>query len=323
MSAQPSSDDVSVIITSYNQQDLLREAIDSVIEQTALPGEILVIDAASTDDSQDLIREYEGANPDLVRPVLLEEDPGIPRTRNRALKLVDGDYVAILDGDDRFLPHKIEREISTLRDNPNSKAIYSNYFIIDYAGERVSRRYAEPQPSGEIFADVFDTKFGMLRSMLIEYDTFEEIEFLDTDFWHYDGFDFCIEIAKRHELEYVHEPLSEYRRHPGGAAAWRQPSDLLPELEGIYQKHHGDLDRVSRGDRRRIQHSWRALLAVFAAGKARQQGHYGNAIWEYLRVTRYDPFRVLNYKRVLNKVLPDPIYDRIRSLYWTYKSGPS
>jgi glycosyltransferase involved in cell wall biosynthesis len=98
--------EVSVIITSYNQQSLLCEAIESVLEQTVTADEILIVDADSDDGSQEVIKEYEENNPSQVVSILLEDDPGIPKMRNRALKEVSGDYVAILDGDDRFLPQK-------------------------------------------------------------------------------------------------------------------------------------------------------------------------------------------------------------------------
>src|SRR6266480_4642440 len=110
---------VSVVITSYNQQDYLREAIESAIDQTVGAFEIIVADDHSTKDgSVETIRQYVAKYPGLVRGLFQERNVGIPRNRNSALRRIKGDYIAILDGDDRLLPGFIERHGATLAANP-------------------------------------------------------------------------------------------------------------------------------------------------------------------------------------------------------------
>ena len=310
--------DVSVIITSYNQKELLREAVDSVLSQTVDPYEIFIIDANSSDGSQALIQEFESSNPEIVNGILLQEDPGLPQTRNRALEEVSGDYVSILDGDDRFLPHKIESELKKLHLNPDFGAIYSNYYIINRSGGRISLRYSTKQPSGRIFGEVFAGKFGMLRSMLISYNELERIGFLDDEFWHYDGFDMTVETSKNTQIGYVHKPLAEYRRHPGGAAAWRTAADLLPELRGIFEKHHQDIDRFSPDKKQVIESRWEARLAKVEARTARERGDYFHCMRQYLRSALINPSDLLNYKKILKYTLPSPVYNLARRAYWHY-----
>src|SRR5207237_7102387 len=106
---------ISLIITSYNQQEYLREAIESAIDQTLAAFEIIVADDHSTKDgSIETIREYAARYPGLVRGLFQEENVGIPKNRNSALRMVKGDHVAILDGDDRLLPRSIERHRAAL-----------------------------------------------------------------------------------------------------------------------------------------------------------------------------------------------------------------
>ena len=94
----------SILITSKNESDFLDRSINSALNQTHQPHEIVVVDAASEDDSQSLIREYVDSYPDVVRGVLLDEDPGIPEMRNIALESATGDLYTFLDGDDWFHP---------------------------------------------------------------------------------------------------------------------------------------------------------------------------------------------------------------------------
>jgi len=79
---------VSLIITSYNQQGYLSEAIESAIDQTVAAFEIIVADDHSTmDGSIEAIREYEAQSPGLVRGLFQEKNVGIPKNRNSALQM--------------------------------------------------------------------------------------------------------------------------------------------------------------------------------------------------------------------------------------------
>jgi glycosyltransferase involved in cell wall biosynthesis len=157
---------VSLIITSYNQQEYLREAIESAINQTAAPFEIIVADDHSTKDgSVEIIREYAANYPGLVRGLFQEKNVGIPKNRNSALRMVNGDYVTILDGDDRLLPRFIERHVAVLIANPQAHVSYSNRYDINQRGERRSHDRAA-QPSGDVLAYIARGRKGILRSMV-------------------------------------------------------------------------------------------------------------------------------------------------------------
>src|SRR6266550_1311481 len=156
---------VSLIITSYNQQEYLREAIESAINQTVVAFEIIVADDHSTKDgSIETIREYEAQYPGLVRSLFQEKNVGIPKNRNSALRLVKGDYVAILDGDDRLLPRFIQRHGAALAANSQAHVSYSNRYDVNQIGERRSH-YRSPQPSGDVLAYIARGRKGILRSM--------------------------------------------------------------------------------------------------------------------------------------------------------------
>lgn len=114
------SNDVSVVITSYNQGDMVREAADSVLAQTVLPAEIIVIDDGSTDaDSLTVLETLErdaakGMLPCQLR-VLRRENAGPSAARNTGIREVRTPYVVVLDGDDRLLPTFLEKTVAELR----------------------------------------------------------------------------------------------------------------------------------------------------------------------------------------------------------------
>ncbi|HAG63283.1 MAG TPA: hypothetical protein DCL70_04485 [Kocuria sp.] len=100
---------VSVVIAVYNGQDMVGQAISSVLHQTHPSIEVFVVDDGSTDHTPEVLGGYEA----LDRPgrdvrVLRQENAGCGAARNRALEHVSGDCVTVLDADDELLPHHLE-----------------------------------------------------------------------------------------------------------------------------------------------------------------------------------------------------------------------
>src|SRR5215210_3756357 len=98
---------ISVLITVFNAGPYIGEAIDSVLGQTHRQLEVVVVDDGSNDASGDVVKSYG----DAVRYVYQERE-GIGAARNRAVDLAKGNYFAFMDADDRFLPDKLERQLS-------------------------------------------------------------------------------------------------------------------------------------------------------------------------------------------------------------------
>ena len=209
---------ISLIITSYNQQEYLREAIESAIDQTVAASEIIVADDHSTKDASiETIREFTAKYPGLVRGLFQEKNVGIPKNRNSALRMVKGDYVAIVDGDDRLLPRFIERHGDALAANPQAHVTYSNRYDINQRGERRSRDRS-PEPSGDVLAYIARGRRGILRSMVAKYDLVKAAGFLDENYYYHDGFILTLRLAKLTSFVYLPDPLMEKRDHAGGVS---------------------------------------------------------------------------------------------------------
>ena len=91
---------VSVVICTYNQQNFVRETLDSVLAQTYPNIEIIVGDDGSTDTTPEILREYATRFPNKIKVVLSPINTGIPSNINRAMAQHTGEFVAWLDGDD-------------------------------------------------------------------------------------------------------------------------------------------------------------------------------------------------------------------------------
>ena len=116
---------ISVVIPTYNRAKLVQEAIESVLGQNGdFQFEIIVIDDGSTPETEQALRPYQKR----IRYVW-QENAGLNASRNRALKLATGDYVALLDDDDLWLPFKTQLQMAALRRFPAAAFVHSDFHI--------------------------------------------------------------------------------------------------------------------------------------------------------------------------------------------------
>src|SRR5213082_3947054 len=294
---------VSLIITSYNQQDYLREAIESAIDQTVGAFEIIVADDHSTKDgSIEIIRQYEAKYPGLVRGLFQEKNVGIPKNRNSALLMVRGDYVTILDGDDRLLPRFIERHGAALIANPQAHVSYSNRYDINQLGERRSHD-RDPQPSGDVLAHIARGRKGILRSMVAKYDLVKAAGFLDENHYHYDGFILTLRLAKLTPFVYLPDPLMEKREHAGGTSK----GISLSEKERCFQEVFAEVMRVTdelpEKDKRTIRENWLAKISKLSVKARMEDGDWPGAWMEIARRVVRDPRRIKASLKIARNIL--------------------
>jgi glycosyltransferase involved in cell wall biosynthesis len=113
---------ISVIIPTYNRSHLVMGAIESAIAQSYQNLEIIIVDDASTDNTQALIATIKDSR---LRYIRHQTNLGGANARNTGIDAAQGEYIAFLDSDDVWLPHKIELQLSTLQNYPNSDKVVS------------------------------------------------------------------------------------------------------------------------------------------------------------------------------------------------------
>lgn len=112
---------VSIIMPTYNRADTIERAINSVINQTLLDWELIVVDDGSTDNTAELIRQRYAHEPRVA--LIRQENQGVSGARNTGLHVSDGKYIAFLDSDDEYLPHHLELESTFLETHPEENFV--------------------------------------------------------------------------------------------------------------------------------------------------------------------------------------------------------
>ena len=117
---------ISVILPVYNAERFLREAIDSVLKQTFVDFEFIILNDGSTDKTEDIILSYKDPR---IRYVKNEKNLKLIKTLNKGVDMARGKYIARMDADDISLPERFEKEVAYLEAHPDV-AVVSCYHII-------------------------------------------------------------------------------------------------------------------------------------------------------------------------------------------------
>lgn len=104
---------ISAVIPTFNRAKLLAEAVDSALQQTHPPDEIIVVDDGSTDNTEQVVAQY-GGRLRYIR----QENSGPAGARNHGIRVASGDFIAFLDSDDLWVKDRLERQLKALAQHP-------------------------------------------------------------------------------------------------------------------------------------------------------------------------------------------------------------
>ena len=125
---------VSIHMCTYNRAQYIIQAVDSVLIQTCTDFELLILDDASTDNTEEILRPYLADS--RIRYIKNERNLGITKNRNKALSLSLGEYVAVLDSDDYWIDKtKLQRQVEFLDTHPKYSLVGTYMHVVDDAGK--------------------------------------------------------------------------------------------------------------------------------------------------------------------------------------------
>lgn len=149
---------VSIITPTYNAERTIASCIESVMAQTYQDWELLITDDCSQDATVDIIRRYAAAD-SRIRLFCQNENGGAGKARNNSIAEARGRYIAFLDADDRWMPAKLERQVSFMEES-GAKVCYSSYVTCDAVG---NVKGIVPCPKRVSYRDILsDDRMGCL-----------------------------------------------------------------------------------------------------------------------------------------------------------------
>ncbi len=218
---------VSVLVAAHDGERFLGTAVRSALRQTVSDLELVVVDDASTDATDDVLAAI-----DDPRLVVLRNDTqqGLAASLNRGLDVCRGRYIARLDADDVAMPRRLERQLARLRSRPPVAIVGSGALELDEAGA-VGDVHLMPAGTDAVrWASLFSSPF-FHPSVLFDRDTLARHELrYDTEFLESEDYDLWTRLLAVADGDNVAEPLILYRVHAGQASRRRR------ELQREFQR---------------------------------------------------------------------------------------
>jgi len=201
---------VSVIMPVYNAERFIRESIESVLAQSYDNWELILVDDASGDASGEIARAYAEADA-RIRFYANERNLGVAKTRNRALGLAAGVYVAPLDNDDVAHPTRLEEQVRFLEAHPDHALVASDLEIIDEHSRTVAAR-VYPHRDAEIRGCLSRMNPIANPASMFRRSAFLELGgAYDESVCPVEDYEFVIRVARRFRLANLERPLTKYR----------------------------------------------------------------------------------------------------------------
>jgi len=280
---------VSVLIPNYNRAHMLQDAIRSVLAQTYQDYEMLVVDDGSTEDIPAALVPF-GERVRYVR----KENGGCASAKNYGLERISGEYIAVLDNDDLWLPGKLERQVAVLESQPDVGMVSCQVFVMDDHSRVLAR---PPQGVGRetprvSLAELAEQNvvFGGSSAQMVRTSALRDIGGFDTQIYH-DDWDCWVRLARDWQIWMIPEPLAYYRINSRG---YRNHAPLPARADSIHRSmleiseracQHwpdGQADWGSIRARARAREYLRHALVLFAVDRQAD----GQAAWE--RAITYD-----------------------------------
>lgn len=289
---------VSVLIPLYNRVRYIKETLESALQQEHGNIEIICVDDGSTDGGDKLVESYlSDSRVKLIRHPN-NANKGQSISLNLALSHATGEFIAILDSDDIFLPSKLKNQVQFLQANPHVGLVYGMGFGVDAEGkelyEILSPEHQEPSDPNRVLLDCY---FHLPVGSLVRRKIYDQVGGFDTSLRAGQDHDMMIRMAEVTQFAFQPVRVYCYRRHSesistkGLEARWRNAQVILNKAAARYPYKKSTLRK------RRAVINFRLAQALFSSKKSLIE-----AFARLCYAALLDPLRVLRVILRIEKI---------------------
>lgn len=291
---------VSVIVPAYNAAVYLPYALDSVLTQSYAQWEVIVVDDGSTDNTRAVVDSYRPRLGDRLQ-YIQQSNRGLPAARNTGIRAASGEFIALLDADDVWLPHRLERGIQVLDADPGVGLVHARVVRINAQGVitgqlAVDTRYM----SGRIARHIYTRRAHIVcPTVMFRKTCLGAAGWFDEAMQATEDRDLWFRIALRYRITYIDEVLAYYRLSPSSMTS---NLDRLLKGQLYFVAKHFRSGAAPRTDQlQALGNIYRELGdSLFRGGAVKQ------SIGSYLRAVGYNPLNVPNVYMLFRAIM-DPV----------------
>lgn len=275
LASGPARPAVTVIIPTFNRASIVGRAIRSVLAQTCQDWELIVVDDASTDGTEQAVRNF---SDNRIKYIRHDRNRRLSAARNTGIRCAQGKYVAFLDDDDEWLPEKLQKELEVFRNSdPEVGLVYTTKAILDEGG-RV-RMVRPATRSGWVYDALLDSNFiGSPSRITVKKEILDRLAGFDETLFNLEDYDLCLRVAKVSKIACVPDCL--VKRH--FISNWKTASvrNLCEGRERILSKFRSDMKPGTLA-----RHLYRVAVLLFNYDPPRARA----LAWEGLRLRPLQP----------------------------------
>ena len=226
---------VTVITPAYNQGHFLRETIESVLAQDYLHIEYIVLNDGSTDNTEELLKEYTGRIQWET-----QKNMGQTPTINKGWRMTQGRIITWLNSDDTFLPGCVSKAVKYLQDHPETGVVFGDTLLTEADGTPL---YSSPkQPPFDYMRFLVNCNNTLSQpSTFIRREVIEKVGELDPKFYYFMDWDLWMRTGLYFRIDHIEDVISTYRLHAESKTV-AQAIKAAPELEYMYNKFYQRTD---------------------------------------------------------------------------------
>lgn len=203
---------VSVCMITYNHESFIREAIEGVLMQkTDFPIEIIIGEDCSTDNTRNIVLEYSEKYPDIIRPLLPENNLGMMKNFIETMEAATGKYIALCEGDDYWTdPYKLQKQVDFLEANEEYSVCFHNSLELNICGKNESTTYCNYDKNRTVeFVELLESNLIPTQSVVFRNTVnfaFEEFGKLKFGDWYLNLLN-----AEKGKIWYINEVMGVHR----------------------------------------------------------------------------------------------------------------
>ena len=199
---------VSLVMTVYNRQDYLLQALDSILAQTYPHWHLTLWDDGSTDESPQIAREY--AERDARIQFIPAPHTGRVIALAEAIEVTNHPYLAFVDSDDLLNPDALAATVEILDSQPRIGMVYTDYLLIDRHNHSkgIGARCAIPYSQDRLLINFMTFHFRLIRREI-----YNLVGGIDRDFQSAEDYDLCLKISEVTQIHHLQKVLYSYRDH--------------------------------------------------------------------------------------------------------------
>jgi len=298
---------VSVVIPTYNGASYIREAVDSALAQKYQPLEVIVVDDGSTDNTEDVLKPVMGR----IR-YIKKANGGPAGARNAGIKEAKGEFIAFLDGDDVWEPHKLTWQMPAF-ENANVGLAYANVSVMDEGGNPLEHTIRLAKSEGLVFEDLFRKNFIPTSTVVARKSCIEKAGYFDEnrELISVEDYDLWLKIAANHRVRRVDMVLAKYRRHPHNISTDLARSYFGEKkvLENALKTFGDRFPLIRKQWKRRLGCLWHELTRDYF-----YRGDYAHAKKYCVESFRNDPWNPRNFRYYLLLLLGSGVINGLKKI---------